>query len=604
MSNRIVRIKKILIGIALLAPLFFVSAAGAQVTQRDVLVKGAGSDAAVYYLAADGKRYVFPNQKTYDTWFSNFNGVITVSPADLSGFPLGGNVTYRPGIRLVKITTDPKTYAVDAGGTLRWVTSESAAASLYGSDWNTKVDDIPDAFFTNYHVGANINAAADFSPYASASAAVTINSDLGIPQGASPVLSDTTPSAPAAQAPVAAACTADVWTCSAWDGCGASGTQTRTCSLAVDCPNVMTPSPALSQPCAVIGTSVSDSVNETDDTGNVVADSGAVLAEFRLNAADEDLRLTKASFNVASPDAVLSLQLFDGDIPVSSSATADSNGDAFFSGVNFIIPRDTSKNLTVRGVLNKVGPDGVASGANAKVTMEDTGGPYVFEMRGTETSTVITALPGGAQAGNDKIVRKSVPTVSDVALPSTILTQGEVVAARVRIGASASGDVGIKTLTVDVQKPNDVAVSGTGDGTHSTVRVYGAGENLVGQSDASAGCAAGGGTFCQIRTEFADEEDLAAGSAKTYDVRVNVSGALADGDSLATVLDGDAQVLTGALSAGSNADQVAVSGTDADFAWSDLSAASHDSAVGASSADWASGAYVMTLPTDVQVMVK
>jgi len=120
------------------------------------------SDAAVYYVV-DGKRYAFPNDRVFSTWYANFSAVVVVTEAEVARHPLAGLVTYRPGIRLVKITTDPRVYAVSRYGVLRWITSESAAASLYGSDWNTKVHDIPDAFFVNYLMGSPIVSAAEFS---------------------------------------------------------------------------------------------------------------------------------------------------------------------------------------------------------------------------------------------------------------------------------------------------------------------------------------------------------------------------------------------------------------------------------------------------------
>ncbi|HBZ36531.1 MAG TPA: hypothetical protein DEO26_02300 [Candidatus Veblenbacteria bacterium] len=119
--------------------------------QSNTLVKA--STDAVYYCGADGQRYVFPNQKIYLSWYTNFSGVITITDAELANVPLGGNVTYRPGVRMVKMTTDPKVYAVAAGGILRHVTSPELARSIYGEDWNTLVDDLSDAFFVNYHLG-------------------------------------------------------------------------------------------------------------------------------------------------------------------------------------------------------------------------------------------------------------------------------------------------------------------------------------------------------------------------------------------------------------------------------------------------------------------
>lgn len=140
------------------------------------LVRGE-SFSAVYYYGEDGFRYVFPNDKTYFTWYTGFDDVKWITDADLATIQIGGNVTYRPGVKMIKINSDPKTYAVDEHGSLRWVNSESAAVALYGSDWNTKIDDVPDAFFSNYDMGADIEVAADFLPETATSNAESINDD-------------------------------------------------------------------------------------------------------------------------------------------------------------------------------------------------------------------------------------------------------------------------------------------------------------------------------------------------------------------------------------------------------------------------------------------
>jgi len=119
------------------------------------LIKSPSTD-AVYYCAADGKRYVFPNQKIYNSWYKDFSEVITVTAEELAAAKLGGNITYRPGTNLVKITTDPKVYAVDTGGILRHVTSPEIAEELYGANWKKSVQDIPDTFFINYRIGKPI----------------------------------------------------------------------------------------------------------------------------------------------------------------------------------------------------------------------------------------------------------------------------------------------------------------------------------------------------------------------------------------------------------------------------------------------------------------
>lgn len=131
-----------------------VNTGGSIACQSDSLIRASGK--TVYYCGQDGKRYVFPNAKTYASWFSNFSSVKMLGDDVLAQIPIGGNVTYRPGVRLLKIQTDPRVYAVAPDGTLRWITSEALAMKYYGSDWNKKVDDLPDAFFQNYRLGSDI----------------------------------------------------------------------------------------------------------------------------------------------------------------------------------------------------------------------------------------------------------------------------------------------------------------------------------------------------------------------------------------------------------------------------------------------------------------
>lgn len=120
------------------------------------------ADSAVYYIGTDGMRHAFPNDKVYFTWYASFDGIQIVSQEQLASIPLGKNVTYKPGVKLVKFTTDPKVYAVAPRANLRWVTTEAIAVSLYGADWAKMVDDISDAFYTNYMFGAEITEASQY----------------------------------------------------------------------------------------------------------------------------------------------------------------------------------------------------------------------------------------------------------------------------------------------------------------------------------------------------------------------------------------------------------------------------------------------------------
>ncbi|MBD3281842.1 hypothetical protein GF391_03790 [Candidatus Uhrbacteria bacterium] len=164
--------------IALIAGMMLPLGASATAFGPGSLIKGE-SFSAVYYFAEDGKRYVFPNEKTYFTWYENFDNITVVDDRTLGTIPIGGNVTYKPGVKMVKITTDPTVYVVDVGGVLRPIASEQIAETLYNINWNQQIDDIPDAFFINYTMGSDIDAAAEFKPADVANSVSNISENKG-----------------------------------------------------------------------------------------------------------------------------------------------------------------------------------------------------------------------------------------------------------------------------------------------------------------------------------------------------------------------------------------------------------------------------------------
>ena len=109
---------------------------------------------SVYYLGANGKKYVFPNEATYFSWFNDWSGVVPISQSEMDSYGLPvGNVVMRPGTKLVKSPSVNTVYAVEPNGVLRSIVSEANAINLWGADWAKKVVDIPDSFISNYNGG-------------------------------------------------------------------------------------------------------------------------------------------------------------------------------------------------------------------------------------------------------------------------------------------------------------------------------------------------------------------------------------------------------------------------------------------------------------------
>jgi hypothetical protein len=168
------------------------------------LIKGTGT--AVYYYGADGKRYVFPYQSAYSSWYGvDFSAVQTLTDAELITIPFGGNVTVRPG-KLAQVVSmdspwkvmDPKVYAVEKGGVLRWVQTADVAAAIWGATWESQIVAIPESLLTNFTIGAEIAAAAGYN-LATQQAVASINEDKGlvgvVVGGVSVALASDTPAA-------------------------------------------------------------------------------------------------------------------------------------------------------------------------------------------------------------------------------------------------------------------------------------------------------------------------------------------------------------------------------------------------------------------------
>ncbi|MFA6534087.1 MAG: PA14 domain-containing protein [Patescibacteria group bacterium] len=148
--------KKTLIGLLVftlfscLAPINS-SLAAVDLTPGD-LVKTAGNS-TVYYYGYDGNRHAFPLEKVFYSWYAGFDSVRTISANDLAALPLGKSILMKPGTYLLKLVTDPKVYAVEPEGKLRYISSPSQASQLYGGSWESLIVDLPDSFYGDYQDG-------------------------------------------------------------------------------------------------------------------------------------------------------------------------------------------------------------------------------------------------------------------------------------------------------------------------------------------------------------------------------------------------------------------------------------------------------------------
>ncbi len=132
----------------------------------------------VYFLDTTGKRHAFPNEKAYFSWYTDWSGILEVSETTMASFTLGKNVTYHPGTKMLKFPSVKTVYVVSRYGVLRPVASEPVAIAMYGSDWNTQIDDLSESFGSNYSVGDTVTTSGDFDPSAQHTSVVSINDNF------------------------------------------------------------------------------------------------------------------------------------------------------------------------------------------------------------------------------------------------------------------------------------------------------------------------------------------------------------------------------------------------------------------------------------------
>lgn len=353
------------------------------------LIKQSGNS-SVYYLGSDSKRYVFPNQATYMSWYSDFSMVKVIPQDELEGYGIGGNVTVRPGTKLVKITTNPKVYAVEPGGNLKAIADEASAKTLYGADWAKRVIDVPDAFFINYKdTGSTLTAgkypAGSLVKFSATSPDVYyVNADGTASKIASEgaftasrfqfenVLDGSAVTMPALGAEINGAIATDLTS-------GAAGTVfTGGSSVTV----------------ALSGTTAASA-------SVIIGQAAASMASFNLTAAsDGAVKVTSLKLKRTGISADASLKnvyLYEGNTRLTDAAAVASGIITFTNAAGIVsIPAGQTKTLTVKAdIAGSAGVTiGVAINAASDITTDGASVNGSFPAAGNLMSTVSASLAG------------------------------------------------------------------------------------------------------------------------------------------------------------------------------------------------------------------
>ncbi len=420
--------------------------------------------------------------------------------------------------------------------------------------------------------------------------------------------------------------------------------------------NSVTKSGTTTGPAHVISSggtlTIAKASDETDTTEKRIVVAGKqneVLAKFNLTAASEQLKLTKIRLKVASiaADEVTALSLYDGDTLISGPFPVDNTtGQVDFNtfAADFIVPKDETKALTVKGNLNTTS-GGADSGSVFSVSV-DLGVDSNFEVRGIGTNTVLdgdhtatdsvnAGTVGADVAANEMTLRKTKFVAESVALGTSALNNGSAQDIyKFSVAADSAGDVGLKQVKLNVtltdNNANNALTLGTfkllRNGTDITDQVTiskADGTNIEAANlDEAAGAAQ---VVVIVFGATTGEETITKGTTNTYTLRATPGdyGTSADDDKVTVELLNDSAVQTTALGASLTPEKVAylndadatageyvmvldvLAGTTdeaANIIWSDKSVVGHlatmaDNSGGAtSSLDWMNSFLIKKFP--------
>ncbi|MDP2703736.1 MAG: peptidoglycan-binding domain-containing protein [bacterium] len=360
-----------------------------------------------------------------------------------------------------------------------------------------------------------------------------------------------------------------------------------------------------------------------DDTeseaGIILAGTESVLAKFKFTATNESLKVNKMQILVVSSssatatssnaiDEVPTIKLYDGATQIGAAAGYPITGSGASSGVAFVdslgweVPKDTTKVLTVKGVVSTIAA-GADTGASVYASVTASG----FDAQGSTASDVsITAA-----TGNEKIVYKTKPTITLPTQPGNKLGAGEIPVLRFRIAADAKEGVSWKKISLKVSMTGatmsavDAAPSTTGNIKIKELTVTNSNLNIV-SAFSSPGTASSsqntiaGGTTGYVSLILNAAQDIAAGGYRDYDVSLNfVNLSATVGGAYGTfqlhLQETDNVISTAWTSVEFGATTpLATADHEPSFIWSDNSATTHSE----TSLDWNNGRYVKALPSD------
>ncbi len=350
------------------------------------------------------------------------------------------------------------------------------------------------------------------------------------------------------------------------------------------------------------------------EAGIVTAGTESVLGKFRFTATNEDMTVNKMQILVtdsssatatstATADEAPTIKLYDGATQIGAAAgytvqaSGDNAGIAVIETLGWVIPKDSNKTLTVKGVLNSI-----SGGADTGSSLYTSVHASNFEAQGaTAKDTSITAA-----TGNQKVVYKTKPTFASPTNPGGKLIVGQIPVMRFKIKADGPETVAWKQIQFKVSMTGatmsavDANPSTTGNVALKDVST---GSNLnIASAFSSTSTTTGeqvkiaGGSTGYVSLLLNSAQEIATGAEKEYELQLtfaDVSGTVGAASVINSIYRGESTLVSATTVSGVRSSITTATDAAPSFVWSDYSVTGHSE----STADWANGVLVKILPS-------
>lgn len=317
--------------------------------------------------------------------------------------------------------------------------------------------------------------------------------------------------------------------------------------------------------------SITASTDASSPVSDIVYDNQTVeSAAFKFDAVTSGYTVTELNLTLTATGSAVAqtVSLYDGNTLVASRSGGSTA--VSFTGLNWNIPANTNKVLTVKLQLGSIG-SGILSKADLTTA--------ISSFRASNTSTGVSAVGTGTPTGVARYAFAAVPRITTLG-GDTLLRNGSKNLLKFQIDA-LGGTVSWGQLYFDVTKDTGTYISTSTTAGVSLWDVTGTATEVVGTFTNSTGLiSVNAGALSTGTILFVPTAEQQISSSKKYELRGTVSGASADGDFVTVTIANDST----AIVALDSRNDIQTADSDAPIIWSDLSATSHST----STDDWTS----------------